>query len=444
MAAEMILNIILYSVVMLTGLWLTYISTRNVLSPVFWVIVYWMCAYIGGIWIYLALGHSLTPLCIALGVFAYGLGTILCRLLSGFSTTREWNNWQLRPVIDNFKNRNQVALLSFTITMLALLFLVFRWLLGFDPFIHATRSITYVQMRENFLIWFYRNTLNRGLPLLSMTSYLIWRLSKNKMSKFYLLLFLLTTISLLLAQIWWVSRGYLLGYLVFLIMCEGLVKKRSLAATSILALPLIVAGLVGAVLIDAGKTGLSFDASLARIFHRIFWQQSEAVDYFIYRWVPTDGFLMGKGMLTGWYNILAFLQLVPYKPYPGFQAHAEVYSSKGANMVTIFIGDYYLDWGFVGVVIGAFLLGILMYSLFVWTIRGSKDALSIAFKIYIMKIGAGLALGGGYFSSLLKGIIIGAIFLFIFLIVYTIISLPSSSIIYFGHKMARRKDGLGL
>ena len=64
-------------ILLLGGVFLTYWSSRNLLSGTFISMGIWVLTFVGGLFFLFEEGHILTPLIIAVGAFFYGLGNLI-------------------------------------------------------------------------------------------------------------------------------------------------------------------------------------------------------------------------------------------------------------------------------------------------------------------------------------------------------------------------------
>jgi hypothetical protein len=135
-----------------------------------------------------------------------------------------------------------------------------------------------------------------------------------------------------------------------------------------------------AVIIAVSGSDVEFGGALLAILRRVFYEPA-LVLYWYFELFPGDvGYLGGRSIgklswLLGW-------EYFDTANYVGLYGLGSRIGSVNANAA--FIGDLNADFGFVGVVVGGIIAGILMQVVQVWLFRSSKDIIHVAIYAFLM------------------------------------------------------------
>lgn len=424
----------------ITGIWLCYKFAANVFSPVFLAVLFWFFAYIGGMEYGIAIEHYATPLTISLGILFFGVGVSTASIYEKFSPHRELMAFRKSSFVERFGKCVKMFYISLLVNTVIMIFLAsLLFYLGDSPLLMGTtREIARAGFATNKGL--YARAFTISLPIIAG---ILLCLRHKVQRRLFTWAFFVVTLALIIGLVLWMSRGGILNILLFFLITVGLIREPNKKNVTVFLIVLGIA-FASSVILNSYFYQDTFITSLQIIFKRITVGQAEGMDHIIYNWVPQKG--LGFGEILAWdiRGLLAFLRIVPY-PEGSFgvqifwDVHPETYPYT-FSMVTILLGDLYADYGITGVMVGAWLFGLLLEILYIRTLRGVKDVFLLPVKIYILDTIAHVAIGSGLFSVAATNVITSLLTILLIFLVYSILSLPFGIIWrrYVGNKIHKR------
>jgi len=257
---------------------------------------------------------------------------------------------------------------------------------------------------------------------------------KRKMERYVaILMIIITSVCLTLLG----YKGYTLWFVILVLITIGYLNHMSHRSISILFFLLILAILSSLFVTyftnPVARSG-SFSTIILSLWNRLTREQTLGLEYVVYSLIPTYGLYYGETFFWDFtWTIHDLSQGVFFtRPHPSLTTYISILMTgyeKYYAVTTMIIGDFYANWGLVGIVIGCFLYGWLVTNLYIIVLHVKKGIILFPFWIYLSWIFVQMAATGAPIAFFLSE-------LFSLLLSYTFFSVVY---IYF-HFLLNRKE----
>ncbi|MDQ0162562.1 O-antigen polymerase [Aeribacillus alveayuensis] len=290
--------------------------------------------------------------------------------------------------ISTFSQKKEaLVLLSFSIPVIIGASLLF--VLGGIPLLSSEGNISRFTVSDGLGV--PTRLLKFGLPFLLIISAVYW-LGINNPKKIFKTVFLILLSSIAIGFILLGNKGaflviveLLIAILTTLIIQRRIKKKVFMIVSALAALGIYISILITKQILNV-ETGEATQIILERMTAIAGMGFYEIVEYY----TPLQGFQLGLGQWNSFLDFLSTLRLYPRGEvtFLGLElAHAVLGVPLGVHAfifpITITpFGDFYYDFGVVGVIFGAFILGFLSFYLYYKTLLTVKP-IKKAFLIFL-------------------------------------------------------------
>ena len=364
----------------------------------------------------------------ALSAFFKGLGALFANYVSRFHPKKELRIFKEKPISNFLISKN---ILNYTI-----------WICIFTSIIAGiyyfskvgialfTEDVGYYRLiyKTGIKGWFVFLRIIRALfPILIMVYFL--KIQNNrKLKQYVILVFLILTNALFL-----MFTGMRANLIIFMftpaLVFSGLFFKK-------ISYKLLVTIFLFALVVAAMTTALMYNT--ADIFYianiiltRIAYGAIDGISYIVYGLIPQEGLFHGATYIMDIKSLIYKLGFTTDKIYNFSEYIAKTLmgnkytNEQAANYLE---GELYANWGTLGVMAGGLVAGIILQSIYIKTLRFSKDIVFFPFCVYFQSILVAI-LGGPVLSMLIDNTISLIFFFTLFIFIYFFFSLPTGKII---------------
>jgi len=378
------------------GAFLVWKANRDVFSVSFLILIVWIFNFTGGIIISLTEAHYFTAFLISLGVFSFGLGSYFCAAIMRFRPIKELENYRKKPITFTFSKSINLAvlLISFFLTLI-LVILYFNYV-GIPLF---SKDVSTIRINTAAGKGLFIRAIDTFLPMLMLLSFMTVKGYKSKVFKF---LFYIITATNIIVAIFVGTRGQVIMYtLLFVLLYSLTISRIRISKLVFLAISFLILALFLQMRYADWRNSPIWD-HLRILFSRFTISQILGLDFIVYYLVPQSGFSLGKVFLNDFKGFLYTLRVVDIYTPPFWVTLFELMYGKDPRgsfiMTTTPVGDLYLDFGIVGVVLGMFMLGNLSQMFYIHTLRSRKDWLLSTGLIYVQFSIIMVNVLGGFFT----------------------------------------------
>jgi oligosaccharide repeat unit polymerase len=360
------------------------------------ILIVWIFNFTGGIIISLTEARYFTVFLISLGVFSFGLGSYFCAAIMRFKPIQELENYRKKPITFMFPKSTTFAalLISFFLTLI-LVILYFHYV-GIPLF---NKDVTTVRINTAGGKGLFIRAIDTFLPVLMLLSFMSMKGYKSKGLK---LLFCIITATNIIVAIFIGTRGQVIMYVLLFILLYSLTISKIRIRKLVF---LVIFFLIFAFFFQtkyADWRSSSIWVHLRIFFSRFTVSQVLGLNFIVYYLVPQSGFSLGEVLLNDFKGFLYTLRVVNTYTPPYWVILFELMYGKDPRgsfiMTTTPVGDLYLDFGMIGVVLGMFMLGNLSQMLYIYTLRSRKDWLLSTGLIYLQFSIIMVNVLGGFFT----------------------------------------------
>ncbi len=361
--------------------------------------------------------------------FLLALGAVYSSLVLGFSKEEVKFFWNRRI---EFDSQEEILKKTVRYGLLACLLIVFFYVYRFRGKIPLFYLVTHpgdaqmitalredvskasLRFWEGYLIEWNRALL---LPTLMSISFVMWRLTKQRNWLKWFILYLV--LAVFFASL---STAKFPVLMIFIILGVTYALMVGISRITMRKAPLFVIVALFYPLVERMikyKVGL-IDALTFVVWERAFVVPVKALYLYFEHFPLFDGYLGGRSI-----RLVSFIVGKPY-----FNAANYVYIMRGDARVdtglanSAFIGNLYADFGMVGVLIGAFVVGAFLQWAHIMVVRREKTPISVALNAFMVVLFAKIAIVP--FPTLLLGS--GGLIALVILLVFVPSSKGSSSI----------------
>jgi oligosaccharide repeat unit polymerase len=378
------------------GSFLIWKANRDIFSPNFLILIVWIFNFTGGIIISLTEAHYFTVFLISLGVFSFGLGSYFCTAIMRFKPIKELENYRKKPITFMFSKSINFAVLLISFFLTLILAILYFHYAGIPLF---SKDVSTIRINTAAGKGLFIRAIDTFLPVLMLLSFMGMKGYKSKGLK---LLFCIITVTNIIAAIFIGTRGQVIMYVLLFILLYSLTISRIRISKLVF---LVIFFLIFALFLQmryADWRSSSIWVHLRILFSRFTVSQVLGLDFIVYYLVPQSGFSLGEVLLNDFKGFLYTLRVVNTYTPPFWVILFELMYGKNPRgsfiMTTTPVGDLYLDFGMVGVVLGMFMLGNLSQMLYIYTLRSRKDWLLSTGLIYLQFSIIMVNVLGGFFT----------------------------------------------
>lgn len=295
------------------------------------------------------------------------------------------------PIISTqIKGLNGIRYLSLLMVLLLVVFVIYLYLTKINQiaivvaFTEGTEAaaIARSNMGNNFSgRYHWYSLVMHGLStIVTLTFYSIWLIKKSLVNFIlFLAAFSISTFTAVMAT----EKGYFVGLLMALFMAYYLVRRNGYVPKShVLVLGItVVSILVGFFIYFIGSGSIS--QAISSLFSRAFAGSIEPAYHYLEYFPQHHDFLMGT----------SFPNPGGVMPYTPFRLTVEIMdwvaphlSAQGivGSMPTVFWGEAYANFGYAGIPIVAFIMGVLVAILSYFVSKLELNPLTIAFTAWLI------------------------------------------------------------
>ena len=413
-----------------------FLATRNIFSPLSLLAFFNSLSFLGAIFIFLSDEKKyLLPLVTSLGMLFLGFGSFIAKNFFRLKPSFELKKFQSQKTVSIFKQNfvlliSLIALIFVSILITILFFIKGAPLLGKEVFVEKV-----LVAREGG--WFYIRFLRLFLPLLLIICFVSIKPIKLRARNF-LIIFLILYLAISFTLFGY--RSYILNYLLLpIIILLGFLKKNSFK----LILPILLLAFFSAFLI----TAIAYhQKNIIEIFRIIFVRMTSegiaGLDFILHTLVPQEGFLYGKGLIMDFEAMLSRVGII--KEYKENIAQFVATKMMGENPYgwqagLTLMGESYLNFGFLGLILVMFIFGFLFETLYIITLRRPKDTLFFPLNIYF-QLSLLLAYGGPFLFMLLDSLGWLLIFGIFFLFFYIFFAMPTGKVHLYKYRFLNKQS----
>lgn len=330
------------------------------------------------------------------------LTMVIVNKIIGFDAVKEYNEYLNAPMQFLFNDKDRkvfVVVLFFTILSMCSIFYTF-YIMKQIPLLEAFQgksSLELAKIRQDASSRFEGNHYIRNLlalilmPLLSYISYAYFRINRDKK---WLILFGLQFIFTIIIKTYDLSKMPVLWYLISLIILNiiinGKIKKKTIMISG-LGLSLLVV-LLYILLFDNLK--LSNFAYNVGPIGRLIFSQIAGLYFHIYVFTEELPLLLGSSFPQWMISIFDKEHVRSASIIIEYTHPESVEKGIAGVMNTLFIGEAFANFGYVGVIIGIILAGIVLQLLYIVFIKSKKTPVIIAAFIYFIMNFSAIITGG--------------------------------------------------
>jgi len=396
-------------------------ATKNTLSPIFISMGLFFLFYIGGIIYFINNHHYLTPLYISIGVLLYSLGTFTASGFAHFNPEVELKNFKQKPFFEIFPSKKIffISLISVFIISVILIFLYYYY----------TGILLFKEQAERTILHGGNGIFFRGmttfLPLILLMTYLFQKITK----KFSIKLFWWIVMATSLVSIFlYGSRGLALRFLIPFLLLYSLIRTKYVKRKIVIILLIFILIAIGFQYLYPEYQNSSSTQAFTIFFNRLTVDQVKGIDYIIYKLVPDQGLFMGKRLIIDFRGILSTLRIVPrevtFEEWLFRKMDPRYIKEAMFTISTTTIGDLYVDFGIIGIIFGMYFYGLIAQSLYIKSIRGTKNIFLLVVYSYLQYILIAAHIGGGIFGTIANYGISLIAFIFIIISINFFLLLP--------------------
>jgi oligosaccharide repeat unit polymerase len=331
-----------------------------------------------------------------LGVFCFSLGAFLTTALTGFRPKDELRAFRSKKWIDNLKGTPFYISIFILVSLsfsLAIIFFIKRGIpiLAYSDVLGSAHFFGEMGKARIDAQWGAGYFMQGIVYMLPFSAMFIFAKGFAEKSRFWTLLSVFIASVTILMMISLTSRGHFAIFLILIFLLQQLLSKKVNWNKGALYLLLFVVLFLG---VSIFKMGYFLTITNAGQF------LSDAVEIFAYRlgigtrqfhailniFPEPNPFLLGNGYL---WDIASFL------PGPDIGFNAWIFSLiypfslLGSTVNPLSVGELYANFGWVGIIIGSFLLGAFLQVLYIKFIRSegklSHLVLFIILSTYLAK-----------------------------------------------------------
>lgn len=295
------------------------------------------------------------------------------------------------PIISTqIKGLNRIRYLSLLMVLLLVVFVIYLYLTKINQiaivvaFTEGTEAaaIARSNMGNNFSgrYHWYSLVMHGFSTIVTLTFYSIWLIKKSLVNFIlFLAAFSISTFTAVMA----IEKGPFVGLLMALFMAYYLVRRNGYVPKShVLVLGItVVSILVGFFIYFIGSGSIS--QAISSLFSRAFAGSIEPAYHYLEYFPQHHDFLMGT----------SFPNPGGVMPYTPFRLTVEIMdwvaphlSAQGivGSMPTVFWGEAYANFGYAGIPIVAFIMGVLVAILSYFVSKLELNPLTIAFTVWLI------------------------------------------------------------
>lgn len=415
------MELIPYHVLLITGVLFFYLATRNIFA---FTSIYCLLLLPA----VLASPHEVFII-FSIAFFFKGVGALMANGFLKFMPRKEVSDFKEKPFASSFLSSE---ILNYTIwagIILSIIAGVYYFkktgIALFTDEVGYYRLIFRSNTEGGFI---FQRMIRAFLPILILIYFI--KIRQGKGHKRYVILSGLILINALFLMFTGIRANLIAFMFVPFLIFIGLTFKR---------IPyklLVSAGLVALIGVMVMVSAMSEDTGLYSIAN-IIWLRAtlsesalNGINYIVYKVIPEQGLFNGETYLMDIKSLLYKLGLIEDRTYNFSEYVASALTGDRYNneySANHLEGELYANWGFWGVVIGGFIAGTILQSLYIKTVRSRKDEVMMPFIAYFHA--ALISILGGPVVSMAIDYFIALVFFFLLLgFVYAFLSLPTGKI----------------
>jgi len=436
-----------FSILQLVSLILSYRISRNIFSLLFLSTLVLSFNFIGTLILsdFCAEG-CLASFYISLGTFLLVFGGVIASKLTkpSIKTLTKLNKIKVKC------SNNQLKIFLYTLSIITFITLILATLLFIKKGIPLlSKNIVEAKqlLPRDAEIYFMASM--HFLPFLSVLWMSCAFSTQEKLIKIATIFVVLISAIFLL---FWGHKGSTFGFIILILMFLSIKLRKSFKNTATLTLILIF-GLVSIIYVSqiyVTKWGGNspFTSAIQYVFSRMTSEAAEGFFTIVNKFLQKEGLQYGKTIINAFKSILATLRLVPREGIKVTDLDTGIFLmewARGYNplnyafTITVF-GDFIINFGFPGLIILSFLLGVFIQKLYILTLKYSKDLFIFPSLIFTQFILFNLV-DRGPIGGAISGLFFPFFIIFMILItVFIILSLPTGQVRYKLYKFHSKKD----
>lgn len=330
------------------------------------------------------------------------LTMVMVNKITGFDATKEYNKYLNSPMQYLFNDKDsKVFIVVILFTIVSAISIVYTfYIIKQIPLLEAFQgksSLELAKIRQEASSGFEGNQYIRNLfalilmPILSYISYAYFKINSDKK---WLILFVIQFIFTLIIKTYDLSKMPVLWYLISLIILniiiKGKIKKKTIVISG-LGLSLLVV-LLYILFFDNLK--LSNFAYNVGPIGRLIFTQIAGLYFHIYVFTEKEPFLMGSSF-PQWMISVFDKEHVRSASIVIEYTHPDSVEQGIAGVInTLFIGEAFANFGYLGVIISIITAGIILQLMYIVFIRLTKSPVVIAAFVYFIMNFSAIITGG--------------------------------------------------
>ena len=431
--------------VYLFSFYIIYLSTRTlslITPPYLYYFFYTMYFYIWAVLIFLKEeSYSIGEVVIkgegydllfsaTVGILSFSLGVLLSSAASRFRPSIELSLFRQKKWIDNLKGTSfSIAMLCLVIVGLSLALIFFSTrgipILAYDSSLRSSHffgELAEARIQAQWGAGYFMQGITLILPFCALVLYAKGLVISRRVWKFWAFIITILTIVMMIALS---SRGHFAIFLVLLLLLHQLYAKKIDLGK---ALFIIIIFIVLFLMVSIFRMGyfLKFDdlrdiiSSISDIF---IYRLSMGTQQFhaILQIFPKDHyFLMGRSYL---WDIISFL------PGPDLGLNGWLFTLiyplgiEGSAVTPLSLGEFYVNFGWLGIILGSALLGAFLQKLYIYFIRSEGNMSTLVVFVVITSYLAKSSMNG--IGAMIEPILSMSVSYFFLIFVYKLLVIVS-------------------
>ena len=400
----------------LSGMFLIYVSTRNIFSFHFM-----FSAYIAPA----AAAASIPVMTLfSLGIFSIGLGCLVLNFFKGYKPTFSLNQYKNNRLEAGILPSSTFILSIYISLFIAVAFSIFYFYkVGISLFSEDVGYQRLVARHDVAGSYIFQRFFRVFMPILCMMYYLIGQCKDTK--KYYnTLIFIILLFVTSCFLIFTGMRGNLIIFVLFpFLTLIGLTSKKTSFFRVIGIFILTFSG--GMTVSTLMYPNLDIMGLLSLIFARLTTGASDGISFMISSDIIDNGYYYGKTYLNDFLSLFSKLGILnsEFQNYGAYLANSMLGERYNGEQASIFLmGELFANFGNLGLIIGSIICGMFLQYIYIYVIRSNKNIFLLSIFAYFQATFIAI-LGGPTFSMFLDYFGTITIFSSLFLISVTIFSL---------------------
>lgn len=355
----------------------------------------------------------------SMGILSMGIGCLVCNFFNGFKPKTQLAIYRSSNFHAGILPSKYLVLGMYASIFIAMVFSSYYFYkVGISLFSDDVGYERLVARHNVSGSYIYQRFFRVFLPILCMIYFLLGRCDETK--RFYnpiifILVLIITTSFLMFTGM----RGNILIFIFFPFM--ALIGLYSNQVNFFRILILLFFTIFGGMFVTTLMyPDLDIFALVNLIFVRLTTGASDGISYMVGSDLPSNGFYYGKTYFNDFMSLFYKLGLTNYEfqNYGSYLAQSMLGERYNGEQASIFVmGELYANFGYLGLIIGSFVLGIILQKSYISILYRKKTVLFLPIFIYFLSLFIAI-LGGPTLSMLID--YTGTVFIFFILLIFSI------------------------